>query len=70
VSLSPENFEVFYVTASNFSQSAVYATNAPDLEEFIELQNITPTNVPLYDPAYPTNVWHLANAVTFNFPKT
>ncbi len=45
-----------------------YGTNAPDVEEFIELLNLTGTNVPLFDPAYPTNVWRLANAVSFQFP--
>jgi hypothetical protein len=37
-------------------------------DEFIELRNITTAPVPLYDPAFPTNVWHLRNAVDFNFP--
>ncbi len=37
-------------------------------EEFIELFNFTTSPVPLFDPAHPTNVWRLANAVTFNFP--
>lgn len=49
---------------------ADYGTNAPDLEEFIELLNLTGTNVPLFDPAYPTNVWRLANAVSFEFPPS
>lgn len=44
-----------------------YGTNAPDIEEFIELLNITDAPVPLYDPAHPTNTWRLANAVEFNF---
>ncbi len=39
----------------------------PDLE-FIELFNPTAAAVPLFDPAHPTNVWRLANAVTFSFP--
>ena len=36
--------------------------------EFIELRNITGSAVPLYDPAFPTNVWRLKDAVSFNFP--
>lgn len=44
-----------------------YGTNTPELEEFIELLNITDTPVPLYDPAHPTNTWRLANAVQFSF---
>jgi len=46
----------------------VYGTNNPDIEEFIELLNITDAPVPLYDPAYPTNTWRLDNAVRFSFP--
>jgi hypothetical protein len=48
-----------------------------DLEEFIELQNITGTNVPFYCTftneigyglAARTNTWQLRNAVDFDFP--
>ena len=48
-----------------------------DLNEFIELQNITGTDVPLYciftnEPGYGaaalTNTWRLRNAVDFDFP--
>ena len=39
-----------------------------DLDEFVELQNITATNVPLYDPGAVTNTWRLRNAVDFDFP--
>jgi hypothetical protein len=48
-----------------------------DLDEFIELQNITPTNVPLYcvftnEPGYGmsalTNTWRLRQAVDYDFP--
>jgi hypothetical protein len=39
-----------------------------DLDEFIELQNITATNVPLYCPGATTNTWRLRNAVDFDFP--
>jgi hypothetical protein len=37
-------------------------------DEYLELHNITTAPVPLYDPAYPTNVWHLRDAVDFEFP--
>ncbi len=43
-------------------------TNDNALDEFIELQNITTTNVPLYDVAFPTNKWRLRDAVDFTFP--
>jgi len=44
------------------------ATNDNELDEFIELQNITGTNVPLYHAAFPTNTWRLRDAVDFDFP--
>jgi hypothetical protein len=45
-------------------------TNGADdsLAEFVELQNITATNVPLYDVKATTNTWRLRDAVDFNFP--
>ena len=48
-----------------------------DLDEYLELQNIAPTNVALfctdtnvpgYAPAAATNTWRLRNAVDFDFP--
>jgi hypothetical protein len=47
----------------------VSGTNVLDntLDEFVELHNLTTTNVPLYDPAFPTNRWKLDNAVEFSF---
>ena len=42
-------------------------TNDNLQDEFIELLNITDASVPLYDPAYPTNVWRLRDAVDFDF---
>ncbi len=44
-----------------------YGTNSPGDEEFIELLNVASTNVTLFDPAHRTNVWRLANAVSFDF---
>jgi hypothetical protein len=40
---------------------------APGGDEFVELKNITTTNVALFDPARPTNTWDL-NGLGFNFP--
>jgi hypothetical protein len=37
--------------------------------EFIELANITPVPVPLYDPGQPTNVWRLEGVGSFAFPE-
>ncbi len=36
--------------------------------EFIELRNLSGTPAPLYDPSYPTNSWHLREAVDYDFP--
>ncbi|HTA95260.1 MAG TPA: putative Ig domain-containing protein, partial [Verrucomicrobiae bacterium] len=41
---------------------------ATNLVEFVELVNISPTNVPLYDPNFPTNTWQLNGGITFAFP--
>ena len=38
------------------------------LNEFIELQNIATTNVPLYDVNAPTNTWRLSDGVDYDFP--
>ena len=45
-------------------------TNDNARDEFIELHNITTAPVPLYDPDHPTNVWHLRDAVDFDFPPS
>jgi hypothetical protein len=39
-------------------------------EEFIELFNMTPAPVPLYDPAAATNHWKISGAVDFVFPAS
>lgn len=39
-----------------------------DLNEFIELTNLAPTNTPLSDPAFPTNTFRLRGGVDFDFP--
>ena len=41
-------------------------TNA---DEFVEVQNISATNVPLSDPLYPTNTWRIRKAIDFDFPS-
>lgn len=37
-------------------------------DEFIELRNISTAPVPLFDPAFPTNVWRVRGGITFDFP--
>jgi hypothetical protein len=39
----------------------------PGQVEFVELRNLASTNVPLFDPEFPTNTWRLAGA-DFTFP--
>ena len=39
----------------------------PD-EEFVELYNLSPTNVPLYLPVSPANTWRLKGGINFSFP--
>jgi Lamin Tail Domain/CotH kinase protein len=39
-----------------------------NLGKYIELQNIAPLTVPLFDPANPINTWKLAGGVDFEFP--
>ena len=48
----------------------ILVTGQNPKEEFIELRNITSTNILLYDPNYPTNHWKLRKAITFEFPRT
>lgn len=38
-------------------------------DEYIELYNLSTTNVPLYDLSRPTNTWQLRDAVEFAFPR-
>ncbi len=44
-------------------------TNDNTLDEFIELRNITASEVALFDVNYPTNSWKLRDAVDFDFPS-
>lgn len=43
-------------------------TNDNQLHEFIELQNITSSAVPLFDPIHSESRWRLRDAVDFDFP--
>jgi hypothetical protein len=51
------------------SQIHYHPPGNADHLEFIELRNITSSNVPLFDPAHPQNTWRLRNAVRFDFPS-
>lgn len=50
------------VVISEIHYHPPFATN-----EFVELRNLTATNVPLFDPAIPTNTWHVSG-LGFSFP--
>jgi hypothetical protein len=39
----------------------------PD-EEFVELFNLSTTNVTLFDPLFPANTWRLSGGIDFTFP--
>jgi hypothetical protein len=45
-----------------------FGSNANNLEEYIELRNITSQPAPLFDPLHPTNAWRLDGGVQFTFP--
>jgi hypothetical protein len=38
------------------------------MDEFLELTSISTQPLPLFDPAYPANTWHLEGGVSFRFP--
>ena len=38
-------------------------------DEYLELKNITPSPVPLFDPQAATNTWKVAGGVAFTFPQ-
>jgi hypothetical protein len=38
-------------------------------DEYIELLNLTPYPLPLYDPAAPTNTWRIKGGVDYTFPQ-
>lgn len=42
---------------------------AGDGDEFVELESIHPVTVPLYDPNFPTNTWHLRGGADFDLPS-
>jgi hypothetical protein len=45
-----------------------FGLDADNLDEYVELRNITGQPVPLFDPLHATNTWQLAGAVQFTFP--
>ena len=60
---------IWPVVVSEIMYAPAATSNATsDQLEYIEIQNVTATNVPLFDPAATTNTFRLRNAVDFDFP--
>jgi hypothetical protein len=38
-------------------------------DEYVELLNLSPSAVPLYDPAAPTNTWAISGGIAYAFPR-
>ena len=38
-------------------------------DEFVELRNVTASNVALFSAAFPTNRWHLRGGIDYDFPS-
>lgn len=49
-------------------QPPLVGTNNNRLDEYVELQNLAATPVPLFDPAFPTNTWRIGGGIDFHFP--
>jgi hypothetical protein len=47
---------------------SLFSTENNTRDEFIELRNLAPEPVPLFDPSFPTNTWRLRSGVRFDFP--
>jgi hypothetical protein len=45
-----------------------FGADADNLDEYIELRNITSQPAPLFDPLHATNTWQFQGAVQFTFP--
>jgi hypothetical protein len=45
------------------------STTDNEQDEFVELHNISTTDVPLFDLNHPTNTWRLRDAMDFEFPS-
>jgi CotH kinase protein/Lamin Tail Domain/Bacterial Ig domain/Calx-beta domain/Immunoglobulin domain len=68
LSNAPPKVSPIVISEIQYHPPDVGGTNDNVLDEFIELHNITGTNVPLYDLEFPTNRWRLQDAVDFDFP--
>ena len=57
--------EIMYHPPETLSGNAIVDDS---IDEFIELYNITATNVALFNSLYASNTWRLTSAVDFDFP--
>ncbi len=48
---------------------APFGLDADNVDEFVELRNVTGQAVPLFDPLHPTNTWELDGGIQFTFPQ-
>lgn len=64
--------EIMFAPPTNtyLNTNGLPITGQNPAEEYIELRNISPTNVLMFDPLFPTNRWRLQTAVSFVFPLT
>ncbi len=51
-----------------FQPPSLDGTDDNTQDEYLELLNITPYSVPLFDPANPTNIWKIHGGIDFTFP--
>jgi hypothetical protein len=51
-----------------YQPSPIIGTNNNLRDEYIELRNISPQSIPLFDPNFPTNTWHLTGGADYVFP--
>ena len=45
-----------------------FGLDPDEVDEYIELRNVTAQPAALFDPLHPTNTWHLGGGVQFTFP--
>lgn len=56
--------EIMYLPITTVGTNAVEVAE----EEYVELQNLSASPVPLFDPAHATNTWRLGDGIEFAFP--
>jgi len=64
--------EIMYAPSNTVfnNTNGVPTTNQNPAEEYIEVRNISNTNVVMFDPLFPTNRYRIQTALNFSFPLT